>query len=331
MSFTKKAVSAALALCLCGTLAVPAFATETEQNNTPRTGTVANQTYDGQHFTEVNETVYAVASVNVRSGPGTHHPRLGTLHYGYSVTRIGIGSAGWSMVLWEDQVAYVYSDYLTETRPKGYTAKIDDTALLYQIAIANGLKRSDYTQDTWLVLQDALVKANEALNGKNQAVADDAERMLSDAITALVKMNYSGLEGVLAEVEDLAKSSGSATELWYELVNTAVVGKDLLTSGDQAAVDVTTEQIRTLLAQIRESQANAGTPNIVIQEVPVEVPPTDAFCNIPMHRIWPVLFFISLALNLALVAVIVIYIRNKKKNQHDDTPLVDYDIFDDTF
>ena len=67
------------------------------------------------------------------------------------------------------------------------------------------------------------------------------------------------------------------------------------------------------------------------KEVPVEVPPTGEFCNIPMHRIWPVLFFISLALNVTLAAVIVVYIRNKKKNQHDDTPLVDYDIFDDTF
>ena len=331
MSFMKKAVSAALALCLCGTLAVPAFATETEQNNTTRTGTVVTQTEDGQHFTEVNETVYAVASVNVRSGPGTHHTRLGTLPYGYSVNRIGVGSAGWSMVLWEGQVAYIYSDYLTGTRPKGYNTKIDDTALLYQIAIANGLKRTDYTQETWQVLQDALVKANEALNGNSQAVADDSERMLSDAISSLVKMNYAALEGVLAEVEEMAQNSGTGTALWYELVNTAVAGRELLTSGDQAAVDLTTEQIRTLIAQIREALSASGTPNIVVQEVPVEVPPTGEFCNIPMHRIWPVLFFISLALNVTLAAVIVVYIRNKKKNQHDDTPLVDYDIFDDTF
>ena len=74
-----------------------------------------------------------------------------------------------------------------------------------------------------------------------------------------------------------------------------------------------------------------NTPEIVTQEVRVEVPPTDDYCNIPAHRVWPVLFFCSFALNVALVAVIAIYISRKKKNQKDDTPLVDYDIEDDLF
>ena len=43
------------------------------------------------------------------------------------------------------------------------------------------------------------------------------------------------------------------------------------------------------------------------------------------------LLSISVLVNAGLIAVIVIYIRNKKKNQQDNTPLVDYDILDDTF
>ena len=48
-----------------------------------------------------------------------------------------------------------------------------------------------------------------------------------------------------------------------------------------------------------------------------------------MHRVWPILFFISLGLNAILVAVIGMAAAKKKKNAKDDTPLVDYDIGDD--
>ena len=328
MNPIKRASLFAVSLLLCGSLAVPAFATETE--STQNADTAVTQTDSGLQFTEVNETVYSMASVNIRSGPGTQYTRLGTLQYGYSVTRIGVSESGWSMVLWEDQVAYIFSSYLSTTRPKGYNSKIDDTELLYQIAIANGLKRADYTQETWSKLEAALIMANSALNGNSQAAADDAEKQLAKAIDELVKMNYAALESVLAEAEELVRSGGTST-LWYELASAAVQGEELLTSGDQAAVDVTTEQIRTLLTQIREALKNPGSLNVVVQEVPVEVPPTEAYCNIPAHRVWPILFAISLTLNVALAVLIVMYIRNKKKNQHDDTPLVDYDIFDDTF
>ena len=68
----------------------------------------------------------------------------------------------------------------------------------------------------------------------------------------------------------------------------------------------------------------------VEKKVEVEVEPKDDFCNISIHKVWPILFWISLALNIALAALIVVYIvRRRNSTQKDDTPLVDYNISDD--
>ena len=56
-------------------------------------------------FTEVNETVYATGTVNLRSGPSTAHDKVGSLNKSDSVTRVGIGTAdaeGWSRIQLSD-------------------------------------------------------------------------------------------------------------------------------------------------------------------------------------------------------------------------------------
>ena len=321
MNFLKKASAVFLAVMLCTAMIVPAAA-DTEKQSAAGTSSSVN-------FLEVNEIVYAIGTVNIRTGPGTQYQILDELDYGYSVTRIGVGDNGWSMVIWEDQVAYIFSAYLSRTRPQGLNTQIDDSQLLLQIAIAYGLSRADYTKESWQMVTDALALANDALNGDSQAAADDAEKALSKAIDGLVKMDYSALRSVLTEVEQMVAESETTT-MWHELSCAAYNGQLLLSSGSQEDVDAATKQIRDLIAQTREMMEKQEALNVVIKEVPVEVPPTDDFCNIARHRVWPVLFAVSAVLNVALVAVMVIYIHNKKKNQKDDTPLVDYDIFDDT-
>lgn len=321
MNFLKKASAVFLAVMLCTAMIVP-VAADTEKQSAAGTSSSVN-------FLEVNEIVYAIGTVNIRTGPGTQYQILDELDYGYSVTRIGVGDNGWSMVIWEDQVAYIFSAYLSRTRPQGLNTQIDDSQLLLQIAIANGLSRADYTKESWQMVTDALALANDALNGDSQAAADDAEKALSKAIDGLVKMDYSALRSVLTEVEQMVAESETTT-MWHELSCAAYNGQLLLSSGSQEDVDAATKQIRDLIAQTREMMEKQEALNVVIKEVPVEVPPTDDFCNIARHRVWPVLFAVSAVLNVALVAVMVIYIHNKKKNQKDDTPLVDYDIFDDT-
>lgn len=334
-----------LALTLCCAFAVPAFADETDVDTGAETQPPETQpqtpeivypdngggTRDfGVDFVEVNQTVYVMAGVNVRMGPGIQYARVGMLGYGSIVTRIGIGENGWSMILYEGEAAYVFSIYLSTERPSNLAPPIDDTVLLRQVAIANGLTRTEYTKASWDVLTAALLNANEALNGDSQKIADEAAVQLEEAIAALVPMDYSKLEETLAELDRLAQTD-EYTDLWDRLMSTAYDARDLLLSGNQVAVDEITTQLRELMDQVHQNIQDLKTPEIVVQEVPVEVPPTDDFCNIPMHRVWPVLFVISLVLNAALSAVIILYIYRKKKNQQDDTPLVDYDIFDDTF
>ena len=68
-------------------------------------------------FVDVVETVYAISTVNVRSGPSTDDMIVGSLSYGESVQRTGIGNKGWSRVDCNGEEAYVYASYLSTTNP----------------------------------------------------------------------------------------------------------------------------------------------------------------------------------------------------------------------
>ena len=71
----------------------------------------------GPKFTEVNETVYATTSVNVRASYSADSDKVGSLSSGASVTRTGVGNNGWSRIIYNGNEAYVSSDYLTTTKP----------------------------------------------------------------------------------------------------------------------------------------------------------------------------------------------------------------------
>ena len=280
-------------------------------------------------FTQVDEVVYATTAVNVRRDPSTSRTPISYLTYGEAVRRIGIGSNGWSKVIYNGKEAYVFSKYLTTTKPSNYVAQIDTAELTRQISIANGLNSNAYTAESWEALEKALKPAEKALKGNDQKAVDKAAAELKEAIAALVRMDYSSLETVLADVEAFLNAHPDS-EAWMSLAEAVNEGKKLLASGDQAASDEAAARISQLLDQVMAIENQQQEPEVIIQEVPVEVPPTDDFCNIPSHRVWPVVFCISAALNVAMAAVILVYISRKKRNQHDDTPLVDYDIFDDS-
>ncbi len=82
------------------------------QPNPPPTTTTPEPT-----FTDVNETVYAKDTVNVRESYTTSSKVLGTLQKGKEIVRIGKGSNGWSKVTYNGKTAYISSDYLTTTKP----------------------------------------------------------------------------------------------------------------------------------------------------------------------------------------------------------------------
>ena len=88
-------------------------------NSTSNNNTASN----APRFSSVNETVYATASVNIRSSYSTSSSVIGSLDVGDSVTRTGkatssVNGITWSRVTYNGQTAYISSDYLTTEKPE---------------------------------------------------------------------------------------------------------------------------------------------------------------------------------------------------------------------
>jgi len=69
----------------------------------------------GHSFTEVEETVTAKDATNLRNKPsqGEDSTVMYTLKNGETATRTGISTSGWSRVVWNGEVYYAVSNYLT--------------------------------------------------------------------------------------------------------------------------------------------------------------------------------------------------------------------------
>lgn len=206
---------------------------------------------------------------------------------------------------------------------------LDYSELELQIGIANGLNAYDYTMESWEPLQKALEVGNKRLAGiYDQGKLDKAAEDIEDAISRLVKMDYSALNAALDAVNSEINKNPLLHDAWYRLDRAAEEAKLLLISGNQQAVNEAAQEINELLAELSQYNKITVEPEVVIQEVEVEVLPTDDFCNIPAHHTWPVLLAVSMVLNVLLV-VALIYVIMKKQNTVDNTPLVSYDIDDD--
>lgn len=217
----------------------------------------------------------------------------------------------------------------TEPKPPVISGSVDYTELKKQIANADGLDESKYTTDSWKNLESALAAAKAALKSDKQAAVDSAAVALSSAIDALVAIDYTALEAAIERVNTFVEDNKVANKA-SKLMDALVGATELLTSRDQKSIDEAAAQLNTLVDEIEDLIDSLSVTETVIKEVEVEVEvePSDDYCNIKIHYVWPILFFISLALNLGFIALIVVYVVRRKKNQTDDTPLVDYDIDD---
>ncbi len=79
--------------------------------------TQAEETTAAPAFTEVDETVYATDTVNIRKEADTGAEALGKLRTGQSVKRTGY-SEEWSRVEYEGQLCFIASEYLSTEEPK---------------------------------------------------------------------------------------------------------------------------------------------------------------------------------------------------------------------
>ena len=208
------------------------------------------------------------------------------------------------------------------------SAAVDYSELNKQIAIAEGLTEGEYTLESWAALQIKLENAKNALKADKQSAVDTAAIELKNAISSLIKIDYSTLIDAIEAVKKLSETSDLA-DLWLKMHDLLNRAQSLLTSRDQKAIDSLAAEIVKLLAEISEKMKESGGSSIVEIEKPIYVDPKGDYCNIGNHRIWQILFWISLVINLAVIGLIAAFIYSKKRKVTDDTPLVDYDITDD--
>ena len=211
------------------------------------------------------------------------------------------------------------------TKAPVVTSKIDYSELLKQIGIAEKLKANEYTKDSWAVLKTALADAKAAKASTSQDVVDKAAKALADAIASLVKVDYSRLQAAINDANALVNSDEMA-KLWKMLFTSVSNGEMLLASNDQKAIDAAADEILELIEKLKAALVGEPVQEEEIKEVVNVIEPEGDYCNLSLHKIWPILFFVSLLGNVLLVVYII---TSKKKSQKDTTPLVDYEISDD--
>ncbi len=212
--------------------------------------------------------------------------------------------------------------------PSTPSKKVDRTELSRQIAIAEGLNEKDYTAESWQTLRDAMKEAKNRMTSGNQDAVDAAAKQLAAAIAALRRVDYTQLQAALDSIKALGDSEEFG-DLLTQLMHAMYEGEKLLESNDQTAIDAATAKIKDLVEKVRALLEDMKKVENVVEKVPVEVEPQSPYCNVKLHPVWPIIAIVSLILNAASVAVIVMYYIKKKKSQVDNTPLVDYDISDD--
>ena len=90
---------------------------------------IVEQEQKKMNIKAVDESVYSTAAVHVRQSYSTDSEILGTLEQGGQIKRTGICDNGWSRVIYNNQDAYIFGDYLTTKAPApdAPAAKADGT------------------------------------------------------------------------------------------------------------------------------------------------------------------------------------------------------------
>lgn len=195
----------------------------------------------------------------------------------------------------------------------GYVAKpVDYTELNRQLGIAAGLKQGDYTSGSWATLDKAVAAGKTALKSSKQTDVDTAAKAVADAISGLVRMDYTKLQAALESVKGLGEDV-KLGDLIDRLVAAIQKGQAALQSNDQAAVDAATAELETVVAELRKALADLGSADNDTDNI-VDEKPDSAFCNISWHTLLLILLIVSAVLNVALVALLL----KKKKDDESD-------------
>lgn len=203
---------------------------------------------------------------------------------------------------------------------------VDYSELNRQIEIAESLQKDGYSDDSWSAMTDALNAAKKLRSSQSQNDVDGGAQKLKEAIANLKKVDYSKLKEAIANAQELLNSD--LVNLQNQFQGAVDNANRTLSSGNQAEIDQATADLNAAIDALKKYlESNVSE---IIKEVPVEVEPDGPFCNISIHKVWPILFFVSLFINIVFIVLLVLWLLRRKKNKEDDTPLVDYQIYDDT-
>lgn len=164
--------------------------TKPTENETTNSGNTEDEcTENDPIFKTVNEIVYATTIVNVRSTPKMNGEKVGSLKSEESVLRIGICENGWSKVIYNNFEAYIFSQYLTTTKPANTSPEYP---LIYSDKTCTITIYKEWFEDAWcyaahLEFSDYTRFATECANGTyengSETTSHAAKRL--DAIFAV--------------------------------------------------------------------------------------------------------------------------------------------------
>lgn len=214
------------------------------------------------------------------------------------------------------------------TTPTQPGSKVDTSMLQFQISVAEKLTSYDYTKETWANVASALNNAYSKLTSKSQKEVDNATAQLKQALAKLRSMDYSALSEALTEASKMPQHP-EFEAAWIRFMQALENARVQRTSGDQEAVNAATEELLASKAALDEALGVLATPDEVEKPVFVPTEPDYPYCNNLLHIVFLILMIASMVLNLALFAIIVMYLVKKQLNKRDTTPLVEYNIDDD--
>lgn len=132
-------------------------------------------------YTEVNETVYAVSNVNIRTGAGISFSVLDVLKAGEAVTRTGYHEE-WSRITYGGQTAYIASSYLTaeepETEPPTTEPETTEEATLEESSTEAA---STETEETESAVESTSIEETEAETTEISAEESESTSVDADA------------------------------------------------------------------------------------------------------------------------------------------------------
>lgn len=269
-------------------------------------------------------TYYVSVDVSASSSAKVGDSITVTIYYDYTVDGDGYSSSSTS-----ETVTVVGGGGVTPgptpdqpdqpTQPTEPAVKIDYSELNKWIKEKQGLDSSKYTKDTWDPVEEAYNKALNLRNSKKQDAVDAGAKALKEAIEGLKEMDYTLLEEAIAAAKKLGDSEELGS-LWMKLADALKDSVGLLTSNDQQAVNDGAALINSIISQLNEELEKLREANAVYE---------GDYCNISIHHVWPILFFVSLGVNVILAIVAIMLGKRRMGNKKDNTPLVDYQISDD--